>query len=106
MTRYNIAFQNIKAEKLEITKPETHKFAARRQTTLFAQSENRREGKNIAESVERVGVHLHLCFSRGSNEDLPLLQLPAFSPLPSRNIGVKNLSMPGEDAKSRRKSRG
>jgi hypothetical protein len=83
-------------------------FAARRRITLpRAKKSGRRE--RISPSGSRAGVHLRLCFSRGSNEDLPLLL--AFSTVTTTiivGIGVKNLPMPGGNAKSqfRQESRG
>lgn len=60
-------FQDIKkARKLTMPEPET----AQRQATL---SRDKKPGER--ERISRsLGVHLRLCFSRGSNEDLPLLQ--------------------------------
>jgi len=74
-----------------MAEPET----AQRQTTL-SRDKKPRERERISPSRSRVGVHLRLCFSRGSNEDLPLLQSAtcvrdSHHHHQRRSIGVKSL---------------
>jgi len=107
MMRCNAVFQETEKTK-EVDDGGSTNFPARRRTTLSHTKKSRRR-KRISPSGSRAGVHLRLCFSRGSNEDLPLLL--AFSTVTTTiivGIGVKNLPMPGGNAKSqfRQESRG